>query len=95
MIQMKLSFGGEDTWAMHSWIAIEARRIRQYQTALKIDAQDKEEANIHFNLGGIYMDLGIMAQSKKHYLKTLEIIEQDKSLNEYLPLLLQYRSPLL
>ena len=27
-----------------------------------------------------------MAQSKKHYLKTLEIIEQDKSLNEYLAL---------
>ena len=38
------------------------KAIRQYQTALKIDAQDKEgEANIHFNLGGIFMDLGIMA----------------------------------
>ena len=34
------------------------KAIRQYETALKISSKDKEgEANIYFNLGGVFWDL--------------------------------------
>ena len=57
------------------------KAIRQYQTALKIDAQDKEgEANIHFNLGEIFWDLEDFNKSKESYLSCISLLEGENQL---------------
>ena len=63
--------------------------IVAYEKALEMrSSKIKENANIHFNLGSIFMDQEKLEMSEEQYLKTLELIKKDESLNDYLAITL-------